>query len=139
MRHIAEGRDHLLSRPVEVLIAESTLVSAVHAYRPIFPGEEAWIAVFFGLIHGLAFAATLGRLGLGRWDRVDGILVFNLGIETMQMLVVAAASPSLMLMSRTTARQFQALASFRRTRYRQSRFTRHRNGTRETNPFLTHT
>ena len=45
-------------------------------------------AGFFGLIHGLAFAATLDRLGLGRWERVAGILAFNLGIETMQMFVV---------------------------------------------------
>jgi hypothetical protein len=89
------------SRPVEVLIAVSIFVSAVHAFRPIFPGKEALIAAFFGLIHGLAFAATLGRLGLGRWERVAGILAFNLGIETMQMLVVAAILPSLMLMSRT--------------------------------------
>ncbi len=91
------------NRPVEVLIAVSILVSAVHACRPIFPGKEALIAAFFGLIHGLAFAATLGRLGLGRWDRVAGILAFNLGIETMQMVVVAAILPSLMLMSRTRA------------------------------------
>jgi hypothetical protein len=91
------------SRPVEVLIAVSILVSAVHACRPIFPGKEAWIAAFFGLIHGLAFAATLGRLGLGRWDRVAGIFAFNLGIETMQMVVVAAILPSLMLMSRSRA------------------------------------
>ncbi len=88
-------------RPVEVLIAVSILVSAVHALRPIFPGKEAWIAAFFGLIHGLAFAATLNRLGLGRWERVAGILTFNLGIETMQMIVVAVTLPSLMLMSRT--------------------------------------
>jgi hypothetical protein len=47
---------------------------------------------FFGLIHGLAFAATLDRLGPGRWDRVAGILSFNLGIEAMQMLVVAGQS-----------------------------------------------
>jgi HupE / UreJ protein len=91
------------SRPVEVLIAVSILVSAVHACGPIFPGKEAWIAAFFGLIHGLAFAATLDRLGLGRWDRVAGILSFNLGIEAMQMLVVAAILPSLVLMSRTPA------------------------------------
>lgn len=89
------------SHPVEVLIAFSILVSAVHAFRPIFPGKEALIAAFFGLIHGLAFAATLDRLGLGRWERVAGILSFNLGIETMQMLVVAAILPSLILMSST--------------------------------------
>jgi hypothetical protein len=94
------------SRPVEVLIAVSILISAAHALRPLFPGREAGIAAFFGLIHGLAFAATLGELGLGRWERVTGILAFNLGIETMQLIVVAAALPSLVLMSRTSAYPF---------------------------------
>ncbi|MEG9433735.1 HupE/UreJ family protein [Terriglobus sp. ADX1] len=94
---------HVPARPVEVFIAVSILVSAVHALRPIFPGREAWIAAFFGLIHGLAFASTLDRLGLARWDRVLGILSFNLGIETMQLLVVAFVLPSLLLMSRTRA------------------------------------
>ena len=97
---------HVPSRPVEVLIAVSILVSAVHALRPIFPGKEAWIAAFFGLIHGLAFASTLDRLGLSRWDRVAGILSFNLGIETMQLLVVALVLPSLLVMSRTSAYSF---------------------------------
>ena len=92
---------HAPERPIEVLIAASILVSAVHALRPILPGREAWIAAFFGLIHGLAFAAALDRLGLARWDRVAGILAFNLGIESMQMLVVAMLLPSLMLLSRT--------------------------------------
>lgn len=94
---------HVPSRPVEVLIAVSILVSAVHALRPLFPGKETWIAAFFGLIHGLAFASTLDRLGLSRWDRIAGILSFNLGIETMQLLVVAMVLPSLLLMSRTAA------------------------------------
>ena len=92
---------HVPSRPVEALIALSILVSAIHALRPIFPGREAWIASFFGLIHGLAFATTLDRLGLSRWDRVVGILAFNLGIEAMQLLVVALIMPSLLLLSRT--------------------------------------
>jgi hypothetical protein len=94
---------HVASRPVEVLIAVSILISALHALRPIFPGREAWIAAFFGLIHGLAFATTLNRLGLSRWDRVAGILAFNLGIETTQLLVVAIVLPSLLLISRTKA------------------------------------
>ena len=67
------------SGPIEVLIAVSILVSAVHAIRPLFPGREAAIAAFFGLIHGLAFAATLGQLGFGRWQRVAGILGFQPG------------------------------------------------------------
>jgi len=88
------------ARPIEVLIAFSILVSAIHAVRPIFPGREAIVAAFFGLIHGLAFATTLGELGLGRWERVVSILGFNLGIETMQLIVVAATMPSLVLLSR---------------------------------------
>lgn len=99
----AMGFVRVPSRPIEVLIAVSILISAIHALRPIFPGKEAGIAAFFGLIHGLAFAATLDQLGLGRWERVAGILAFNLGIETMQLAVVAATLPSLLLMSRTRA------------------------------------
>jgi hypothetical protein len=97
----ALGAVHVPTRPIEVLIAVSILASAVHALRPIFPGWEAGIAVFFGLIHGLAFASSIGELGLGRWQRVVSILGFNLGIETMQLIVVVATMPSLMLLSRT--------------------------------------
>jgi hypothetical protein len=61
------------------------------------------VAAFFGLIHGLAFASTLDRLGLARWDRVAGILSFDLGIKAMQLLVVALVLPSLLMMSRTRA------------------------------------
>jgi hypothetical protein len=97
----AMGMVHIPGQPVEVFIAVSILVSAMHALRPIFPGKEAWIAACFGLVHGLAFASTLDRLGLARWDRLAGILAFNLGIETMQMVVVAITLPSLLIMSRT--------------------------------------
>ena len=89
------------SRPIEVLIAVSILVSAVHALRPLFPGREAVIAGCFGLVHGMAFATTLAQLGLGRWDRVASIFGFNLGIEAMQLIVVVIALPSLILLSRT--------------------------------------
>jgi HupE / UreJ protein len=102
----ASGLVRVTSRPVEVLISLSILLSAVHALRPLFPGHEARIAAFFGLIHGLAFAATLEELGLGRWERVTGILAFNLGIETTQLVVVAAVLPALVLMSRTSAYAF---------------------------------
>jgi hypothetical protein len=91
------------AQPVEVMIAVSILVSAVHAFRPIFPGREAVVAGLFGLVHGLAFAATLDQLGLGIWQRLAGTLAFNLGIETMQLLVVAVALPMLLMASRTAA------------------------------------
>jgi HupE / UreJ protein len=98
------------ARPIEVLIALSILVSAAHAFRPIFPGRESAIAAFFGLIHGLAFATTLGELGLSRWQRVASILGFNLGIETMQLIVVASIMPSFILLSRTRAYPFLRIA-----------------------------
>jgi len=99
----AFGLLRLPSRPVEVLIAVSILVSAIHAIRPIFPRREAAIAAFFGLIHGLAFASALSDLGFGQWYRFVSILSFNLGIEAMQHAVVVATLPSLLLLSRTSA------------------------------------
>jgi hypothetical protein len=99
----AFGLVRLPSRPVEVLIAVSILVSAVHASRPLFPGREAAIAAFFGLIHGLAFASALSELGVSGWYRLVSIVGFNLGIEAMQLAVVVATLPSLLLLSRTRA------------------------------------
>ncbi|MDF5724326.1 MAG: HupE/UreJ family protein [Rhizonema sp. PD37] len=96
----ASGVVNLPSRPIEVMIAVSILVSAIHAIRPLFPGKENVIAAFFGLIHGLAFASTISDLGLDGWNRVACIAAFNLGIETTQLMVVAATLPSLILLSR---------------------------------------
>jgi hypothetical protein len=97
----AFGLVQLPSRPVEVLIAVSILLSAIHAIRPLFPGREAAIAAFFGLIHGLAFASALGDLGFSSWYRLVSLLGFNLGIEAMQLTVVAVTLPSLLLLRRT--------------------------------------
>ena len=99
----ALGVIHVPSRPIEVLVALSILISAVHALRPLLPGREAAIAAFFGLIHGLAFASTLGSLGLGWQQRVVSLLGFNMGIEAMQLMVVAATLPSLVLLGVTRA------------------------------------
>ena len=89
------------TRVVESLIALSILVSGVHAVRPLARGGEVWIAGGFGLMHGLAFAALLGGLDLGRGSLVTALLGFNLGIELTQLLVVALVMPSLAVLSRT--------------------------------------
>ncbi|MGI4884600.1 MAG: HupE/UreJ family protein [Janthinobacterium lividum] len=99
----ALGWLRLPAQPVEVLIAFSILVSAVHAWRPLFPGREAWVAGGFGLVHGLAFASTLGALHLGGGQLGLSLLGFNLGIELMQLFVIAATVPWLLLLSRTPA------------------------------------
>ncbi|SEO62085.1 HupE/UreJ family protein [Mucilaginibacter sp. OK283] len=91
---------------VEVLIAVSILVSAVHAIYPIFPGREALVAAGFGLIHGLAFASVLSNLNLTALTLTLSILGFNIGIEVMQLFVIAIIVPWLMLMSRTLVYPF---------------------------------
>jgi len=78
---------------VETLIAVSVLASALHAWRPIFPGREALVAGAFGLCHGLAFARALGGHLPDPADAAGAILGFNLGIECFQLLIVLTAIP----------------------------------------------
>jgi HupE / UreJ protein len=99
----ATGTVRVPERPVEVAIAASILVSAAHAWRPIFPRREGWIAAGFGLVHGLAFGASLRELDLDGLRLAAGIGAFNLGIEAMQLLVVALAAPLLVLLARAPA------------------------------------
>ena len=89
--------------PVEVLIAVSVGVAAVHAVRPMVRGGEVLIAGGFGLVHGLAFAGILTDLGLDGSASVLSLLSFNVGVELAQLLTVALVFPSLHLISRTRA------------------------------------
>ncbi|MGO9468977.1 MAG: HupE/UreJ family protein [Isosphaeraceae bacterium] len=86
---------------IESAIALSILVSAAHALAPIFRGREVFIAGGFGLVHGLAFAATLTGFGFDPWTLVSSVLGFNLGIEAFQLLVILAAMPGLVLLARS--------------------------------------
>ncbi len=90
-------------QPVEVLIALSIFVTAIHAIRPIFPGREAQVAAGFGLVHGLAFATVLAELKLPPGPMALSILGFNLGIELMQVFVLIVTVPWLILLSPTPA------------------------------------
>ncbi len=84
---------------VESAIALSILVSAVHAFVPVFRGREVLIAGGFGLVHGLAFATTLAGFGFDPLTMVLSVLGFNLGIEAVQLLVILAAMPWLVLLA----------------------------------------
>lgn len=97
----ATGLLLLPSQPVEVLIAASVLVSALHAARPLYAGREAFVAAGFGLVHGLAFAASLSAFALDPAHLASALLGFNLGIEAVQLLVVLATVPALMLLGAT--------------------------------------
>lgn len=92
----------LPSKLIEVLIAVSIFVSAIHAIKPIFPNKETYIALGFGLIHGLAFANTLENLNLDTTKMILSILGFNIGIELMQLAVIIAVIPWIILLSRTS-------------------------------------
>jgi len=97
----ASGWLNIPSQPVEVLIAGSILVSAVHAVRPLFAGKEVFIAAGFGLIHGMAFASVLAGLYLNVGTLALSILGFNLGIERMQLFIIFIIAPWLILLSKT--------------------------------------
>lgn len=97
----AVGWLQLPQQPVEVLIAFSILVSAIHAIRPLFPGKEIYVAAGFGLVHGLAFATVLSEMNLSAGPMALSILGFNLGIELMQLFVVFITMPWLILLSLT--------------------------------------
>lgn len=95
------GWVRLPQKPVEILIAVSILVSAIHAIRPIFAGREAWVAGGFGLVHGLAFSSSIAQFGFSTWSLVMTILGFNLGIELMQLAIVIMVVPALILLGRS--------------------------------------
>ncbi len=89
------------ARPVEILIAASIVVGAIHAIRPIVRNGEVAIAGVFGLVHGLAFAEILDSLALTGDSQLLTLLAFNVGVELAQMAAVAAFLPALYLLSRT--------------------------------------
>jgi hypothetical protein len=95
----ALGWARLPGAVIESAIAISILVSAAHALVPIFRGREVFIAAGFGLVHGLAFAATLTGFGFDPLTMASSVLGFNLGIEAFQLLVILAAMPWLVLLA----------------------------------------
>lgn len=86
---------------IEVLIAFSILITAIHAIKPLFYNKEIFIAVGFGFIHGLAFSQTLQNLHLSTNELLLSVAGFNLGIEIMQLLIVLLIIPSFFMMSQT--------------------------------------
>ena len=78
--------------PVEAVIALSILVVAWE----ITQGSEGsmisrypWSLTFvFGLLHGLGFAGAMAEIGLPENSALTALLLFNLGIEAGQLLVV---------------------------------------------------
>ena len=54
----------------------------------------------FGLMHGLGFAGALGIDEPFSWPLLGSLLVFNVGIEAVQIAIIAAVFPPLVLLRR---------------------------------------
>ncbi len=85
------------SQSIEIAIAITILISAIHAIKPIFPNKETIVTFLFGAIHGSAFASTLFNLNLGISLKLLSILGFNLGIEIMQIGIIILFLPIIFL------------------------------------------
>ncbi|MEQ6897152.1 HupE/UreJ family protein [Microbacterium sp. KR10-403] len=118
----------LVSAPaavVEPIIALSiAIVAAWYLWRIWRRGEEAieldrrsgplgldragWVrlaVVFgFGLVHGLGFASALGIDEPWSWTLLWSLLVFNLGIEAVQIAIIILVFPLLALLRRRAPR-----------------------------------
>lgn len=81
--------------PVEAVIALSILFLARELVVPEVKRSRItrmapWIVAFvFGLLHGFGFAGALADIGLPRGQLASSLLLFNLGIEAGQLVVIA--------------------------------------------------
>lgn len=96
------GVVRLPAQAVEVAVALSIVVAAVHALRPLMTQGERLMALGFGLVHGFAFSDSLSGAGLSAGQLAQAVLAFNLGIEMMQLLILLAVAPALLLLSRSS-------------------------------------
>jgi hydrogenase/urease accessory protein HupE len=94
--------------PVEAVIALSIVFLARELAQP---GEQRsaltrsspWLMAFaFGLLHGLGFAGVLREIGLPEDALFSSLLLFNVGIEIGQLIVVGALIFALWLWRKVT-------------------------------------
>lgn len=92
--------------PVEAAIALSIVFLAVEIVKrepgkPRLSERIPWIVAFlFGLLHGFGFAGALAEIGLPQGEVPTALLTFNLGVEAGQLVIVAAALVTIVLLKR---------------------------------------
>jgi hypothetical protein len=74
---------------VEPAIAISIGISALLNLFPVKGLNSVWLALGFGLIHGLGFSGVLVEAGVSGTLLVWALAGFNLGVEAGQLMVVA--------------------------------------------------
>ncbi len=86
---------HLAQAPVEAAIALSILYLAYEASKPdrssTLSARSPWLVAFiFGLLHGFGFAGALSDIGLPDKTTILALLLFNIGVEIGQLIVLGA-------------------------------------------------
>jgi hypothetical protein len=81
------------SQYIEISIALTILLAAIHAIKPLFEQRETHIALAFGSIHGLAFSYSLANLELSLSSKIISMVGFNIGIEMMQIFIMLIYFP----------------------------------------------
>lgn len=88
--------------PVEAAIAVSiafmareALIAGKNGELPPDLRRHLIVVVLFGLLHGLGFATALSELGVGKAERLPGLLFFNVGVEIGQLVFVAAVAATM--------------------------------------------
>ena len=74
---------------VEPAIAISIGISALLNLFPVNGLRGSWLALGFGLVHGLGFSGVLVEAGVSGASLLWALAGFNLGVEMGQLLVVA--------------------------------------------------
>jgi len=89
------GVVHVPAAPTEAIIALSILFLAteiIHKHHGQFSLTESYpwvIAFIFGLFHGLGFAGALSEIGVPQHEVPLALFMFNVGVETGQLLFIA--------------------------------------------------
>jgi len=89
----AAGLVQVPARLVEAGIAASVVIAALNNAYPLF-ADGRWLVGFgFGLLHGFGFASVLADPGLPVRSLVTALCGFNAGVESGQLVIVAAFLP----------------------------------------------
>ncbi len=96
------------SAPVEAVIALSIVFVASEILRSRrgkrgLTERAPWLVAFtFGLLHGFGFAGALAQVGLPQSDIPLALLLFNIGVETGQLVFVGAVFAIIALIRRSS-------------------------------------
>jgi len=77
---------------VELIIAASVVIAALHNLRPYLPAS-AVVVFLFGLVHGFGFASVLAELTADTGNIAWALFGFNLGVEAGQIAITLLVMP----------------------------------------------